>query len=239
MSEITETPAPSALQMARERLQQVQRYKSDGTLVGGIDYGTIPGTSGKPTLLNPGAQKLCALFDLALEIKTVTPSESEKRLSYDVTVALRNKETGGLEFEGVGCCNSNERKYKNQDRDNVANTLLKMAKKRALVDATLGALGISSIFTQDLEDLADNSAAPAAPAAPELATEADLKRYEQMREAVKMVGQTPTGELKLGVATKVAYEKRVAIMEGLLVDSARIDAAKRNGAVLEHAEVAA
>jgi len=35
------------------------------------------------------------------------------------------------------------------------NTLLKMAKKRALVDATLSAGRLSDLFTQDLEDIAD------------------------------------------------------------------------------------
>ena len=47
------------------------------------------------------------------------------------------------------------------------NTVLKMAKKRALVDAVLTATAASDIFTQDLEDIAANMAkiAPAAPAA--------------------------------------------------------------------------
>ena len=36
-----------------------------------------------------------------------------------------------------------------------ANTILKMAKKRALVDATLTTLGASDIFTQDIEDIED------------------------------------------------------------------------------------
>lgn len=35
----------------------------------------------------------------------------------------------------------------------LANTILKMAKKRALVDATLTTLGASDIFTQDIEDM--------------------------------------------------------------------------------------
>jgi hypothetical protein len=37
----------------------------------------------------------------------------------------------------------------------VANTVLKMAKKRALVDFTLTALGASDMFAQDLEDMPD------------------------------------------------------------------------------------
>ena len=47
-----------------------------------------------------------------------------------------------------------------------ANTILKMAKKRALVDATLTTLGASDIFTQDIEDMdpemlrKDNSSSP-------------------------------------------------------------------------------
>jgi hypothetical protein len=35
----------------------------------------------------------------------------------------------------------------------MANTVLKMAKKRALVDAVLTVLGASDIFTQDIEDM--------------------------------------------------------------------------------------
>ena len=39
------------------------------------------------------------------------------------------------------------------------NTVLKMAKKRALVDAVLTATAASDIFTQDLEDISANLAA--------------------------------------------------------------------------------
>lgn len=37
--------------------------------------------------------------------------------------------------------------------DDLANTVLKMAKKRAQIDMTLTALGVSDLFTQDIEDL--------------------------------------------------------------------------------------
>ncbi len=56
------------------------------------------------------------------------------------------------------------------EHDNPAdfyNTVLKMAKKRALVDAVLTATAASDIFTQDLEDISANLAATA-PAAPVL-----------------------------------------------------------------------
>lgn len=54
----------------------------------------------------------------------------------------------------------------------VANTVLKMAKKRAQIDLTLTALGCSDIFAQDLEDLdealRDQLSEPTAPGSAEL-----------------------------------------------------------------------
>ena len=42
----------------------------------------------------------------------------------------------------------------------IANTILKMAKKRALVDAILTVTAASDIFTQDIEEMAENGVAP-------------------------------------------------------------------------------
>lgn len=53
---------------------------------------------------------------------------------------------------GIGSCSSMESKYLRTPRD-FDNTILKMAKKRALVDATLSTLGMSDRFTQDVEDM--------------------------------------------------------------------------------------
>ena len=55
--------------------------------------------------------------------------------------------------EGVGHCNTKEKKYINQDPYTLANTCLKMAKKRAQIDATLTLASLSEIFTQDIEDM--------------------------------------------------------------------------------------
>lgn len=56
-------------------------------------------------------------------------------------------------------------RQENQDPADQYNTVLKMAKKRALVDAVLTATAASDIFAQDLEDLEDKieDDAPAAP----------------------------------------------------------------------------
>ena len=74
------------------------------------------------------------------------------------------------------------------ENDNPAdnyNTVLKMAKKRALVDAVLTATAASDIFTQDLEDITANIAAvtPAAPVTPAVPSphppRADARRRRQ------------------------------------------------------------
>lgn len=54
-----------------------------------------------------------------------------------------------LKIEGDGG------RIENPDIADVYNTVLKMAKKRALVDATITACAASDIFTQDVEDFAD------------------------------------------------------------------------------------
>ncbi len=60
-------------------------------------------------------------------------------------------------------------RIENPDAADIANTVLKMAKKRALVDATLALARCSDLFGQDLEDLADNGALPQAREEPKAA----------------------------------------------------------------------
>lgn len=120
----------------------------------GEDYGVIPGAN-KPTLFKPGAEKLNAVYGLSPMVEVANRVEDWDAgfVAYEVKVTLLNKRTGGIEAEGIGSCNSRERRYKNQDAAGIANTVLKMAKKRALVDATLSATRASGMFTQDLEDM--------------------------------------------------------------------------------------
>ena len=67
---------------------------------------------------------------------------------------LGDREVG----QGVGSCSSMETKYIRSPRDS-ENTILKMAKKRAYVDAVLTTLGLSDRFTQDVEDMHADKAA--------------------------------------------------------------------------------
>lgn len=179
-------------------------------MVTGIDYGVIPGTGSKPTLLKPGAEKLCMLFKLSTKVEKVVRDFPGGHREYEITVTLARRDEDGEFFgEGVGTCSTLESKYRyrngqrmcpdcgkaaiikgkaeygggwvcfkkkdgcgakfddgdraieeqqvgkvdNPDIADAYNTVLKMAKKRALVDAVLTATAASQIFTQDLEDM--------------------------------------------------------------------------------------
>lgn len=120
----------------------------------GVDYGLIPGCN-KPSLYKSGAEKLCDIFGLSKLIEVINRTEdwSKGLFSYEIKATLINKKTGLVEAEGIGSCNSLEKKYKNQDGFTIANTILKIAKKRALVDAVLSSTRTSGLFTQDMEDI--------------------------------------------------------------------------------------
>jgi len=174
-------------------------------------YGVIPGCGTKPTLLQPGAQKLALTFNLAPEY-TISKRELDGgHREYEVVCRLISRQTGMLYGEGVGNCSTMESKYRyrgaeltdlemdvpkgywdipkdqrksdyayellggknrvvqkidgiwgvyekgdrkeNPDIADTFNTVLKMAKKRAYVDAVLTNTAAADIFTQDLEDL--------------------------------------------------------------------------------------
>ena len=137
---------------AKERIDKLQEFVKT-SMVRGVDYGSIDGFS-KPTLLKPGAEKLCDAFGFSKTVDIINRIEQWDVgiFSYEVRVTLSNKVTAVVEAEGIGSCNSKEISFRYQDPFTIVNTLLKMAKKRALIDAVLSATRASGLFTQDIED---------------------------------------------------------------------------------------
>jgi hypothetical protein len=186
-----------------------------------VDYGKIPGTN-KPTLMKPGAEKLCVLFQFGGKPSSIIKTYDGPHLTVDVEYELFHIPTGRPIGTGVGSCSTKESKYayrkgqrlcpdcgkdtirkdkreagyycwskiggcgaqfksaeairtieeqktdrvENADLPDQYNTILKMAKKRAKIDATLDATGASAIFTQDVEDFrrgAEDEPDPIAP----------------------------------------------------------------------------
>ena len=118
-------------------------------MVDGQDYGTIPGTS-KPTLLKPGAEKILMLMGLTSEFDIIDSTRDFEYGFFQYQVKCRLYKNGVLITEGLGACNTKESKYINRDACSIDNTMLKMAKKRALVDAALLVASLSDLFTQDV-----------------------------------------------------------------------------------------
>ena len=125
----------------------------DTVLISGVDYGVIPHCN-KPTLLKSGAEKIMNYLGLIARTEVVNRVEDYNTgfFSYECKVFLIDY-NGVVKGEGVGICNSREGRYVKQNGYAVQNTVLKMTKKRALVDAALNVGNLSARFTQDVEDM--------------------------------------------------------------------------------------
>lgn len=189
------TPAPMSIipqqetinpQSVVRQVKAIQQMMKD-VFVQGVHYGTIPGCP-KPSLLKPGAEKICLLFRFAVDPEVDDLSTAEE-IRYRIKVNLTTQQGEMFIGAGLGECSSKEEKYnwrriicekefegtdethrkikfatgkngiiyenkmvRTQPAD-IANTILKMAKKRALIDAVLTNTAASDIFSQDLEDL--------------------------------------------------------------------------------------
>jgi hypothetical protein len=134
-------------------------------MVDKVDYGLIKGTN-KPSLYQPGAQKLLKFANLTHSFppadfaKTENWNDNPPFLHYMVRCVLHDKD-GKPVGESYGSCNSREAMYVKQGAAAVANTLVKMAQKRAYVGATVATLGLSQEFTQDMEDIGTTPQYPA------------------------------------------------------------------------------
>jgi len=147
------------LDFVSSTLQKIKDFQSvvNSQLIENHDYGKIPGCGNKPTLLKPGAEKINMILGIYPEYKLITNIEEFEKghFAYTIECTLFDK-SGRPVSSGVGHCNNYEKKYKTQDACSIANTILKMSKKRAFIDATLQVASLSEVFTQDLEDLKAN-----------------------------------------------------------------------------------
>lgn len=102
-----------------------------------IDFGVIPGTGTKPTLLKPGAEKLCTLFGLSARPQLIRSVEDwmgaehdgEPFFNYVYRYGLFRGET--LIAEADGSCNSWEKKYRYRKAERVCPECDKSAIKRS------------------------------------------------------------------------------------------------------------
>lgn len=152
----------------RAQVNQIQ-YLMHNVLKQGEHYGTIPGTgkNAKPTLFQSGAEKIAFMFHLVPKCEVTRESLPGGHREYEVKCTLVSRDTGQEMGCGIGLCSTMESKYRyrwtgygdnrrrveNADIADTYNTVMKMAKKRALVDAVKSTTAASDIFSQDIEDL--------------------------------------------------------------------------------------
>ena len=133
-------------------------------------YGTVPGCGNKMVLLKPGADVLAMTFRLVPQFLVTRTDGDNGHREYDVTCSMYDS-TGTLLGQGVGSASTMEKKYRyrkdskgakieNEDIADCYNTVLKIAKKRAHIDATLTVTGAADLFTQDLIEEDDEVKAP-------------------------------------------------------------------------------
>jgi uncharacterized protein (DUF3820 family) len=154
---IIESVDINAVQSTLAKISQFQMVIQN-TLKKDHDYGVIPGTP-KPTLYKPGAEKILMMFGVTSEYEVIERVQDYENGFFAFTVKCLIYKNGVKITEGLGHCNTREPKYYQkkdgslQDPYGNANTVLKMAKKRAQIDATLTLASLSEVFTQDIEDM--------------------------------------------------------------------------------------
>lgn len=142
-------------ELIKENLEKLNTIADTikAALIQGLDYGVIPGVQ-KPSLFKPGAEKIALMYGLTQQYQMLEHVRDRDNgiVLYRFKAMLFNG-AGKQIAEGYGLCSSEEKKYSKQNPYDIENTLLKMAKKRALVDAAISIGVLSQVFTQDVEDM--------------------------------------------------------------------------------------
>lgn len=101
-----------SLEEAKKRWDEFNQFVTE-QMVEGKDFGRIPGVQ-KPTLLKPGAEKLCNIFAFTPHFEEIrTVEDWDKPLfHYVVRCVLTNKRTGVVEADCIASCNSWEERYR-------------------------------------------------------------------------------------------------------------------------------
>lgn len=137
---------------AQKQQYELIRKLQKEYLIDTVDYGYPPdSTQKKPSLFKSGAEKLMKLGGLRQLVELIGFIEQPSLVLYRCKAQVIDA-SGNVVSEGLGMATSDEKEKWKATPMKFANTILKMARKRAFVDAILTAFGASEIFTQDIED---------------------------------------------------------------------------------------
>lgn len=228
-----------------------------------VHYGVIPGTD-KPTLYKQGAEVLCMAFRVS-DTYSVEDLSTPDMVRYRVTCTGSHQISGTVLGTGMGEASSGEEKYKwrkawddefdatpenlrrvkmgkyktkqvRTEPADLANTILKMANKRAKIAMTINVTACGDMFGQDLEDMdaalrehltrrEGDDRQPDQPQAPPIwpddkfneqfprwkkAVEAGMKTAADITALAKSKGElTPAQQAQINALTKAAADEIV------------------------------
>ncbi len=110
MSRLNLSDIKDRVQLIAQVMRDVMQGPSDENPEG-VHYGVIPGVK-KPSLYQPGAQKLCIAFKFDPEYERVAAREDPDFIMYEICCTLYHQETKLRVASGLGACNSREDKYR-------------------------------------------------------------------------------------------------------------------------------
>lgn len=165
-------------QKAKNQLATIKAFQDTvrTELKAGQDYGKTFDYAKKPSLYKSGAEKIIMILGLKSFFSIEEKIENHGMGYFFYSIKCQLVKNGEVITEGLGSCNSKESKFILKEKKNkktgkvyytpteedqktysftMANTVLKMAKKRAMVDAVLIFACLSNIFTQDIEDISN------------------------------------------------------------------------------------
>ncbi len=139
------------MEQCRQRRDELEHFMHQ-MMEPNVDYMVLE--NNKLCLLKAGAEKICDFYGYAIRYELVQSSSSNvaEYAMYVVKAILTDIQSALFVAEGLGLASSQETQYAESNSMDVANTILKLAKKRALVDAVLSAVKGSFLFTQDMEE---------------------------------------------------------------------------------------
>jgi hypothetical protein len=140
MSDMILYDVKQAVEQVKNTKLIVSEMRRD-VLVKDVDYGIIPGTT-KPTLLKPGAERLCTAFGLCPEFEPISQIEDFENgiFYYRYRCSLIHIATGKKIATGIGSCNSKEDKYRWRNEECPNCKKQKIAKSK-YPDRNTGAIG--------------------------------------------------------------------------------------------------
>lgn len=94
-----------------EKMEKVREVMKKA-MIQDVDYGVIPGTRSKPTLLKPGAEKLCQMFRLADEYDETVIELPNGHREYRVKCRLRHMPSDTIVGEASATATTMESKYR-------------------------------------------------------------------------------------------------------------------------------